>query len=55
MRVRVHDKSTNSYFVSEVYAIINSGIFEKYLVTKKIGNSSYLKFHQYIDTVGDKV
>jgi len=32
MKVRVYDKERDTYFKSEVYAIVDSGIFEKYLV-----------------------
>lgn len=34
MRVRVYDKDSNNYFISEVYGIINTGYYEKYLVIK---------------------
>lgn len=49
MRVRVFDKEANNYFVSEVYAIINLGYYEKYLVVKKVGNSRYFKLFDYLD------
>lgn len=48
MRVRVHDKATNRYFKSEVYAIINTGIYCKYLVLAQDNNKVYLKlFNEY--------
>lgn len=49
MRVRVYDKDANKYFVSEVYAIINSGYYEKYLVLEEIGNKIYFKMFDYLD------
>jgi hypothetical protein len=44
MRVRVFDMSTNTYFSSEVYAIINPGWYEKQLVLVPSPNGSYMKF-----------
>lgn len=41
MWLRVYDKRTNSYFVSEIYAIINSGYYEKYLVLDERNNKVY--------------
>jgi len=49
MKVRVYDKCTNNYFVSEVYAIINSGYYTKYLVLEKINNNRYFKLFEYLD------
>lgn len=53
MRVRVYDKCTNSYFVSEVYAAINSGYYEKYLVVEKIDNNRYFRLFEYLDKAGN--
>lgn len=42
MRVRVYDKDTDSYFVSEVYAIISNIEYrEHYLVVQEIDNNRY--------------
>jgi len=49
MRVRVYDKDTNNYFVSEVYAIINSGYYEKYLVLEEIDSKRYFRLFDYLD------
>lgn len=49
MRVRVYNKDNNSYFVSEVYAIINTGYFEKYLVLEEIGVNRYFRMFDYLD------
>lgn len=49
MRIRVYDKQTNNYFVSEVYAIINSGYFEKYLVLQGQGKDQYFCLYEYLD------
>lgn len=49
MRVRVYDKDTNNYFVSEVYAIINSGYYEKYLVLEEVGNKRCFRMFDYLD------
>lgn len=45
MQVRVYDKEKNEYFKSEVYAIINSGIYEKKLVRVNDNQCDYLKFY----------
>jgi len=49
MRVRVYDKCTNSYFISEVYAIINNGYYKKYLVVKEIDGKRYFRLVEYLD------
>jgi len=49
MRVRVYDKDVNNYFVSEVYAIINTGYYEKYLVLEEIGDKRYFRMFDYLD------
>lgn len=49
MRVRVYDKLTNNYFISEVYAIINSGYYKKYLVVENIDNKRYFRLIEYLD------
>lgn len=54
MRVRVYDKDANNYFVSEVYAIINIGYYEKYLVLKKINDSRYFELVEYLDKSENK-
>ncbi len=42
MKVRVYDKSTNKYFKSEVYARINPGYYEKYLVHMPSDDGGYI-------------
>ena len=49
MIVRVFDNQRNTYFKSEVFAIINSGWYEKRLVVVPHDNSSYFKFFECID------
>ena len=49
MLVRVFDKQQNTYFKSEVYAVINSGWYEKRLVVVSYDGDSYFKFFDYID------
>ncbi|MCL2563722.1 MAG: hypothetical protein FWE08_06775 [Oscillospiraceae bacterium] len=49
MFVRVFDSQRNIYFKSEVYAIINSGWYEKRLVVFSTDDGSYFKFFDYID------
>jgi hypothetical protein len=49
MFVRIFDIQSNSYFKSEVYAVINSGWYEKQLVVFFSDSGSYLKFFDYLD------
>ncbi|KPU43498.1 hypothetical protein OXPF_29390 [Oxobacter pfennigii] len=49
MRVRVYDSLTNTYFKSEVYAIVNTGWYERQLVLVPSEKGGYLKF---FDTLG---
>lgn len=49
MRIRVYNKYTNKYFVSEVYGIINSGYYEKYLVLEIIDDRKYFQIYEYLD------
>jgi len=49
MRVRVYDKEREEYFVSEVYAIINSGFYSKYLVLEKRDNKRYFRLYDYLN------
>jgi len=49
MRVRVYDKSSDTYFTSEVYAKINTGWYEKHLVLVSSPEGSYMKFFDYLD------
>lgn len=44
MKVRVYDAENNKYFISEVYAIINFGRYEKQLVLVPSKKGAYLKF-----------
>ena len=54
MLVRVFDIQSNTYFKSEVYAIINSGWYEKRLVVFSSGNERYFKFFDYLDKSDSK-
>jgi len=49
MKVRVFYRLRNDYFVSEVYALINTGWYEKVLVIAPSDNGEYIKFFDYID------
>lgn len=49
MRIRVYDKHLGSYFQSEVYAIINTGYYEKYLVSVPSESGGYMKLYDYLD------
>ena len=49
MFVRIFDMQLNTYFKSEVYAVINSGWYEKQLVVFPSGGDSYFKFFDYLD------
>jgi len=48
MKVRVFDKLRNIYFVSEVYALINTGWYEKMLVVVPSDKGDYIQFFDYI-------
>jgi len=49
MFVRVFDSQRNIYFKSEVYAVINSGWYEKQLVVFSVDGESYFEFFDYLD------
>jgi len=49
MFVRVFDQQSNTYFKSEVYAVINSGWYEKQLVVFSSGGDNYFKFFDFLD------
>lgn len=49
MRVRFYDSQTKKYGKSEVYAIINSGYYEKQLLLSRSETGAYLKFYDYLD------
>ncbi|MCL2842326.1 MAG: hypothetical protein FWE28_02510 [Oscillospiraceae bacterium] len=49
MVVRVYDSQSGVYFRSEVYAIINSGWYEKRLVVVPSDSGSYFQFFDYLD------
>lgn len=49
MFARVFDVQANVYFKSEIYAVINSGWYEKQLVVVSSDNGSYFKFFDYLD------
>lgn len=54
MRVRVYDKERNSYFKSEVYAIVNTGYYEKLLVLTPEDMGSNFVFYDYLDKADNK-
>jgi hypothetical protein len=49
MRARIYDKSSDTCFISEVYAKINMGWYEKQLVLVPSSEGSYMKFFDYLD------
>ena len=49
MIVRVYDSSTGTYFKSEVYAKINLGWHEKYLVRISCSDGDYLRLYDFLD------
>ncbi len=49
MRVRVYDQESGKYFKSEVYAILNQGWFERYVVLVPSEDGDYLKAYDRID------
>ena len=49
MFVRVYDKKRKMYFNSEVYAVVNSGWYEKQLVIVLSNEGDYFKFFDYLD------
>ncbi len=53
MRVRVFDSKRNLFFKSEVYAVINSGYYEKQLVYVPNEVGGYFKFFDYLDKTND--
>jgi hypothetical protein len=53
MRVRVYDQKRNLFFKSEVYAIVNSGYYEKQLLFVPDGFDGYFKFFDYLDKTDD--
>ena len=48
MKVRVFDILRGVYFKSEVYAIINTGWYEKQLILVPAKNGAYFKFFDYL-------
>jgi len=53
MRVRVYDREKNMYFKSDVYAKINHGYYEKFLVMTPASEGGCLKLYDYIDKSTD--
>lgn len=49
MFVRVYDNLTDTYFKSEVYAVINPGWYEKRLVIVQTNEGEYFKIFDYLD------
>ena len=49
MIVRVYDRDDDSYFISEVYGIINMGYYERYLVIDKRNNIPILRLIDFLD------
>jgi hypothetical protein len=54
MKVRVYDRTTDTYFKSEVYAIINTGWYEKFLVLVPSEKGPVLKLYDYFDKSNKK-
>lgn len=54
MIVRVYDIENNEYFVSEVYAIINTGYYAKYLVLQKTPNVQGYRLIEYLHKSEDE-
>ena len=54
MLVRVHDKERNIYFKTEIYAVINSGWYEKQLVVVSFEDGNSFKFFDYLDKSNSK-
>lgn len=55
MRVRVYDKKTNTYFKSEVYAIINAGYYEKLLLLTPDTIGTCVMFYDYLDKTDNEL
>lgn len=49
MKVRVLDKETGRYFKSEVYALVNTGWYERRLVRMPGENGGCMRFFDYLD------
>lgn len=49
MKVRAFDSEQNTYFKSEVYAIINTGWYEKELLLVPSNDGGYIKFIDFLD------
>ena len=49
MKVRVLDKETGRYFKSEVYALVNTGWYERRLVRMPGENGGSMRFFDYLD------
>jgi hypothetical protein len=52
--VRVYDRANNEYFISEVFAIINFGYYEKYLVLQKTASVQGYRLIEYLDKSTDE-
>lgn len=50
MRARFFDEDTGAYFVSEVFAIVNSGTSQKYLVVQEIDGKKFFRFIKYLNS-----
>ena len=49
MKVRVLDKETGRYFKSEVYALVNTGWYERRLVRMPGENGGCMRVFDYLD------
>jgi len=49
MRVRAYDSNTNTFFQSEVLAVINGGWYERHLLIVPSANGACVKFFDYLD------
>jgi hypothetical protein len=54
MIVRVYDRTNKEYFISEVFAIINTGYYAKYLVIQKTSNVQGYRLIEYMHKSKDE-
>lgn len=54
MIVRAYDRESNEFFISEVYAIINIGYYEKYLVLQKTQKIQGYRLIEYLHKSTDE-
>lgn len=54
MIVRVYDRANKEYFISEVYAIINIGYYEKFLVLQETSSIQGYRLIEYLNKSTDE-